>query len=485
MKPAARKSRAPKLRPAPGTFPPDAGSDIFAAATFAKIASACCLGYLGISRELPPWLSLEADARRRKTAVVLHDSQIHATTYAETAALGTLARRISRCTESIHVLAPVTAGDLFGMILRCKSRWCPPCALSLSYKRAFAIVDSLSALACQGLLTHAVYTTPNVPLCDLDRTIKGMVRAWRRMHGATGGRSRPDPAAAPILGAVRNLEVTYNPQSQTYHPHLHALLHVARLDQAAYSWAWDCARVKEGLPNVPTLIWLSRVGGPAAVPDDLAGVHPVNTIDQATIDQAGIPAAIAAGTTRDRAPKPTAPGGRHGDAPSASFLDAAFEVSKYSVKPQDATGNDGFPSHDLPAIVLALRGCHVSQATGTIREHITPQPRAPDAPTYKRLGSLRAVLVSAPLETARTIAKAVLEDQANRSVVSRHYDVAQLTRLLEIPPPCQETPSTPTSHPPAYSRPSAASPTQKAKLRFAELPGMPSRFTSEKFDPET
>ncbi|MBE3132726.1 MAG: protein rep, partial [Acidobacteria bacterium] len=280
--------------------------------------------------------------------------------------------------------------------------------MSLSYRRAFQIVHALNAMACAGLLTHAVYTTPNVPASSLKATVRALVLSWKRLHGLTGGKSKPDPAAEPVLGAVRNLEITYNPQEQTYHPHIHAILHAPRLDQDAYTWAWDVARTKAGLPSVPTLVYLQRLRPRADRPVESAGVHPVNTSEsQRSADVTG---ALERGRDRGRLPDPDPdpnPTNQNGQnqqtgtessaAPTPEFLDAAFEVSKYCVKPSDGTSDDGFPTYDLPKIIMTLKGLHVSQATGSIREHITP-PEPEEEPThYMQLGGLNRILKESDL----------------------------------------------------------------------------------------
>lgn len=431
-----RRPSGPSI-PGPATFPADPGTDIFSAATFAAVAEACCLGSLGKTRELPVWLSLEADSRRAKTAATLRAGIRHGQTYAETANLSKVADRVGSCTETIMALLPDRDRGILPLILRCKSRWCPPCALSLSYKRAFAIVGSLARLADHDRLTHAVYTTPNVTAHELPRAVRRLVLAWKRLHGQTGGKSRPHEAARAIRGAVRNMEITYNRESDSYHPHIHAILDADHLDQAAYTWAWDLARARADLPAVETLVYLSRLKPKPRRPKN-DGVQPVCTIP-------GTPAT-------SRSPE---------DLPSTALLDAAFEVSKYAVKPADAAGDDGFPTADLALVALALKGLHVSQATGSIRQHIADPPKPEDAPHYSNLGSLRHLLRTEPLAEARLLLQDVLQDTAARSVLWRHYNIAEITSYVTEPTPCQSLspdPESPDPQPNDSSTPQTPSP---------------------------
>ena len=412
--------RAPKrhARSVPGStsFPVDPGTDLFSAATFQKVAVACCLGSLGKTRDLPPWLSLEADARRALVAAILRGGIPLNDTYPGKANLSTIARRVGACTESLMILAPRQTAGYLPMILRCKSRWCPPCALSMGYKRAFQVVGACRGLERQDSLSHVVYTTPNVTHANLAKTLRALVKAWKAMHGMNGGKSHPDPAAASVRGAVRNLEVTYNPTADDYHPHIHALLDVGRLDQDAYSDAWDRARAAQGLPACQTLVYMSRLYRKAS---HLDGVQPVCT-----------PIAATSADPGDVMPADPAP--------SAQLLDAAFEVSKYCVKPLDLTGSDGYPTQDLATVALALKGLHVSQATGSIRDRLSPIQQPEKETTYNRIGSYKSLITRGTLDQAKQVTAAVLADQAARSIVARHYSLATILEQVTEYDPCQE-----------------------------------------------
>lgn len=100
----------------------------------------------------------------------------------------------------------------------CRDRLCPTCAWRLSLKR-FAemcqVVNTLSELdlSCAGFLT---LTVKNCKPENLRYTIQKMNEDWNRM--LAGRKIKP-----LLKGWAKSLEITYNPENNTFHPHFHII----------------------------------------------------------------------------------------------------------------------------------------------------------------------------------------------------------------------------------------------------------------------
>lgn len=128
----------------------------------------------------------------------------------------------------------------------CRDRLCSVCNWRLSMRRFAEMMAVLNALEPQikanshkvALLT---LTVRNVPIGDLRQCISAFSHAWHNM-------SRRDIFAG-IIGWSRNLEITYNAEAKTYHPHYHCLLiwknqeynkAVSDILRAAWKHAYKC-----------------------------------------------------------------------------------------------------------------------------------------------------------------------------------------------------------------------------------------------------
>ena len=92
-----------------------------------------------------------------------------------------------------------------------------------------------------------IFLTLTVKNCtgdDLSSTIDCILNGWKRFY------SRKDIKSI-MLGSIRNLEITYNSKTKTFHPHIHILIHVTPsyfgrdyITQKQWSMIWkDCARL--------------------------------------------------------------------------------------------------------------------------------------------------------------------------------------------------------------------------------------------------
>lgn len=107
----------------------------------------------------------------------------------------------------------------------CRDRMCPTCSWRLSLKR-FAEMCAVCQ-TCQDLTSYkAGFLTLTVKNCrakDLKQTLKDMSAAWNRMLATV-------KKQIAIFGWARSVEITYNEQTFTFHPHYHIII---LLDPAA------------------------------------------------------------------------------------------------------------------------------------------------------------------------------------------------------------------------------------------------------------
>lgn len=102
----------------------------------------------------------------------------------------------------------------------CKQRLCPCCAWRRSVRDAQTIAAISAAAAADGLhMVFVTLTVPNVRGCDLPDTIRHINQSFARLRAYKKCKTL-------LANTVRKLEITYNRQMETYHPHLHALCYV-------------------------------------------------------------------------------------------------------------------------------------------------------------------------------------------------------------------------------------------------------------------
>jgi len=107
----------------------------------------------------------------------------------------------------------------------CKQRLCPSCSWRRSikiYGATSRILDYIDATECKAVkYLFLTLTVRNVPLPRLSQTIDQMSEAYNRLRNNRAWKRR-------VLGAMRTLEVTINPETHEAHPHYHLILAVPR-----------------------------------------------------------------------------------------------------------------------------------------------------------------------------------------------------------------------------------------------------------------
>lgn len=100
----------------------------------------------------------------------------------------------------------------------CKDRFCPLCQARRSARRAMELLHVIERL--DGEFVFLTLTVPNVDASHLRSQIEFMQDQFHYFM--------KDPRIKKgVVGYIRNLEVTYNKDSHTYHPHYHVLINVS------------------------------------------------------------------------------------------------------------------------------------------------------------------------------------------------------------------------------------------------------------------
>lgn len=101
----------------------------------------------------------------------------------------------------------------------CRDRLCPTCSWRLSLKR-FAEMCQIMTKISEEDLDSAGFLTLTVQNCkpeNLRYTIKKMNEDWNRMLAGRKMKSL-------LLGWAKSLEITYNEEKNTFHPHFHIIV---------------------------------------------------------------------------------------------------------------------------------------------------------------------------------------------------------------------------------------------------------------------
>lgn len=106
--------------------------------------------------------------------------------------------------------------------LTCKHRLCPICQVRRSRKLARESIDAFALMRSTGEMDNAslyllTLTIKNVDNGALADAIDGLLDGLRRLR-------KTRPVARALIGSARNIEITYNYTTHTYHPHVHMIL---------------------------------------------------------------------------------------------------------------------------------------------------------------------------------------------------------------------------------------------------------------------
>ena len=110
---------------------------------------------------------------------------------------------------------------------RCKDKFCANCQSALALKREHQFTPIFKKFSADGNnVYHCIFTVKNCSATLLKPTIMQMFKSFSYLIRYLDGRCKIKDLDFKFLGfksAVRSLEVTYNKEENTYHPHLHCL----------------------------------------------------------------------------------------------------------------------------------------------------------------------------------------------------------------------------------------------------------------------
>lgn len=127
----------------------------------------------------------------------------------------------------------------------CRVRLCPLCAYKRSlsvYHNTADIIKYINEKYKRSKYLFLTLTVKNVSGSELSNAIDTLTRAWQNM-------SKQKRIKNVVLGTVRSIEITYNKRSNTFHPHLHVLIHTTNdiyagrnyISQAEFADRWRSA----------------------------------------------------------------------------------------------------------------------------------------------------------------------------------------------------------------------------------------------------
>lgn len=126
----------------------------------------------------------------------------------------------------------------------CRDRLCPMCMYRRSQKmfsQNMSVYEKIKEDHPNYRQLFLTLTVPNVPLWQLKDTLQAMSASWNRF------RNHRAVKREPIVGYCKKLEITYNKEKNTYHPHYHVMLTVdgwaSRIEDYVKWWS---ASVQKG-----------------------------------------------------------------------------------------------------------------------------------------------------------------------------------------------------------------------------------------------
>mgnify|MGYP000016296136 CR=1 FL=1 len=111
----------------------------------------------------------------------------------------------------------------------CRIRTCPMCNWRKSLKLFGQMSKITDIIIKQDKSTRFIFATFTVKNCNADKlsqTIDMMNMGFKRLTNKTKGVKTTEKFKNNMLGYMRAIEVTYNQQEDTYHPHIHCIFAV-------------------------------------------------------------------------------------------------------------------------------------------------------------------------------------------------------------------------------------------------------------------
>lgn len=218
---------------------------------------------------------------------------------------------------------------IYGGASLCRDRLCPLCAWRLSIKRTGEMINTAALLAERYPHTkaiHVVLTVRNVHADELREALQQMTQGFTRLKKLKLWRDY-------VCGYMRSVEVTYNADTDTYHPHIHVI----------------CIVEDRYTRQISIGDWIDMWQDSARL-----CYRPIVWATAAYRKPAPVEAACMAYPTEELSAQ---------DGAAAS---AIVEATKYAIKP--AAINDLAASGELGEIALAMRGVRMISFGGIVKK---------------------------------------------------------------------------------------------------------------------
>lgn len=147
----------------------------------------------------------------------------------------------------------------------CRLRTCPMCNWRKSLKmfaQANKIANKIIEQNSSTRFLFITFTVKNCPADKLSQTIDMMNQGFKRLTNKSKGVKITEKFKNNLLGYIRAMEVTYNQEKNTYHPHIHCLFAVKaqyftkgyiKKSDWQYIWGECCDTEYEPIVNVKTI----------------------------------------------------------------------------------------------------------------------------------------------------------------------------------------------------------------------------------------
>lgn len=113
----------------------------------------------------------------------------------------------------------------------CRDRFCPLCAFRRSKRLTFElykIIDEACSQYSNSCFIFATFTVKNCKLDELRATVNAINKGFSRLNNyvCIAGKRNILMCDRIFKGSLRSIEITYNADTSTFHPHLHVLFMV-------------------------------------------------------------------------------------------------------------------------------------------------------------------------------------------------------------------------------------------------------------------
>lgn len=175
--------------------------------------------------------------------------------------------RIHACRTRAWFARHKTTGEVRVLANACRDRWCPICASAKARRVGDHVHDWLRSVPHRKSITLSVVSNDQ----SLGSRIDHLLASFKRL------RQTPE-WKAHVTGGVWFLQITYNAENQTFHPHLHILAHADFFLHATLKKLWIDAT------GDSSIVWIQSIHSPEQAaryaaryvsrPADLAEIPP-------------------------------------------------------------------------------------------------------------------------------------------------------------------------------------------------------------------